>query len=308
MNVTKTVLVWLSLVGCALAQGDTGTPVPSAPAHDEASSGEVASPPRLSDAARAALSRAKGSSQAVRGLRGPERTRALELAAVAYDKVVADFTDEPRAAGAAAWAAALLWRSHGSLALAEQDYLRAAKCDPQQNGQRGLLGAADMQRRQHRVEEAMKTYVDCEKIDPRTTRAQDARLWLARMLLDQDQVDAAIERFQLALESAPTPSQAIDAADFLAKAWIQKGDLDAAQFVIEHAEQIVLQAADEAPEVVSRLERACDGMSARRALQRARDEANGAAQDAVRFDQQQRGGCGTTGGGAAGGGDGVRRR
>src|SRR5690606_24097518 len=130
------------------------------------------------------------------------------------------------------------------------------------NRQRGLLGAADMQRRQQRVEDAMRTYAECEKVDPRSSRAQEARLWQARMLLDQEQVDAAIERFQLAMESAPTPSQAIDAADFLAKAWIEKGDLEAAQFVIEHAEKIVLQAAEETPEVLARLERACDGMSA----------------------------------------------
>ncbi|MCK5944119.1 MAG: tetratricopeptide repeat protein, partial [Planctomycetes bacterium] len=219
---------------------------------------------------------------------GPERDRALELAASAFDRCVAQFAAEPAAAALAAWSGAELWRRHGSLLLAEKDYLHAAASDAVRYGQRGLLGAADMQRRQHRTEEAMATYAKAEKCDPGTSHAQLARLWMARILMSEDKVDAAIVRFQAALESAPTPRQAIDAADLLAKAWIVKGDLDAAGFVLDHADGLVRDYDGGDPIVAERLRRACQRMSARKALQRALDDKHDAAGDAVRLEQHRR--------------------
>ncbi|MDA7936687.1 hypothetical protein N9B90_01975, partial [bacterium] len=101
----------------------------------------------------------------------------------------------------------------------------------------------------------------------------------------------AIEKFQAALESAPSPRQGLDAANYLAKAWIVKGDLEAAGFVIEYAEQLTEQGeqAEQVGSVAARqLRLACDRMSARKALQRALDATTGAGADAVRLDEYRR--------------------
>jgi tetratricopeptide (TPR) repeat protein len=233
-----------------------------------------------SDAGKQALAGAKELAVRTRGLRGPERTKALETAAGAYDKVAGDFANEPLLAAVAAFEAADLWRQQGSLPLAEQDYLRAARLDAERFAQRGLLGAADMQRRQKRIDDAMATYAKAAAVDPGTSRAQDARLWQARLLQGSERLDEAIVAFQAALESADPGSETIEACNFLALAWVDKGDLDSAGHVIEHAEQSVAGLAEEDPIVVERLKKALESMSARKALQRTRDKVNAAGKDA----------------------------
>lgn len=266
------------------AQEGAGRPVPEARRSEPAPAARA----RPSDAARSALAEARELAAAVRGQSGPERDYALEQAAKAFDAVAARFAAEPPVAAQAAWTAALLWRSQGSLALAEHDYLAAAAADPGRYGQRALLGAADMQRRQQRADEAMATYARAAAVDQRTARAQEARLWQARMLLAAERFDDAIERFQAALESAPSPSQAIVTADWLAQAWLRKGDLDAADRAVAHARKVVDDAGDDDPVATARLQRAFERMPVRRALQRARDEQNDAAGDAVRLDEHRR--------------------
>ena len=221
---------------------------------------------------------------AVRGLRGPERSKALEAAATAYDKVAADFAAEPWVAATAAFTAAETWRQQGSLALAEKGFLLAAQMDAERFAQRGLLGAADMQRRQKRYEEAMATYQKGAAIDPGSSRAQDARLWQARMLHDSERLDEAIAAYQSALESAHAGAQTIDVCNWLAIAWIAKGDFDAAAHAIDHAEQSVATLDDEDPIVLERLKKSLELMPAKRSLQRARDKRSQAGKDAVGLD------------------------
>jgi tetratricopeptide (TPR) repeat protein len=181
-----------------------------------------------------------------------------------------------------------LWRQQGSLPLAEKGYLRAASIDAPRFGQRGLLGAADMQRRQKRADEAMVTYAKAAAVDPGSSRAQDARLWQARLLQTEDRLDESIAAFQAALESADPGNQTIEAANFLALAWVDKGDLDAAGHAIDHAVQSITDMNEEDPIVAERLHKALESMSARKALQRARDKANGAGKDAASFDAGQK--------------------
>lgn len=248
----------------------------------------VTSTAKLSREARVSLGEARKMEAESRKVSGPARSRQLELAAVAFERLVVAFDGEPAAAARAAWSAAEIWRRHGSVPLAEKCYLHAARTDAVRYGQRGLLGAADMQRRQQRIEDAMKTYAMAEAKDPRTTRAQEARLWIARMLLAAGKVAKAIERFQAALESAPSKSQGILTANYLAKAWIRQGDLDAAGFVIEHARKLSDGEADGDPVVAQRLLRAYERMSAHKALQRALDKKHEAGKDAVRLDVHRR--------------------
>ena len=292
MMVLRILLMGGVALGCGLAQEARQGPKPKAPVVKSAvvkSAGEAGEQARAANAeARAAIAEARKLVAASRKVAGPERSRRLELAAAALDRVAAQAVREPAIAALAAWHAGETWRSHGSAPLAERSYLRAAKLDAVRYGQRGLLRAADMQRRQRRAEAAMKTYASAERRDPRTSYAQDARLWIARMLLASGRVDRAIERFQVALESAPSPRYAIETADYLAKAWIVKGDLDAAGFVIDHARQLVLDESDGDPVDAARLRRAFAQMGAPKALQRARDAKAGAKDDAVRLDQYRR--------------------
>lgn len=268
---------WLALVLGLLA--------PSTRSQGE---GEPASPSPPRAAAGAALSEARALAALARRAAGPARARALELAASAYDRCVARFEGMPAVASLAAWSAAELWRRQGSLQLAEQDYLHAARWAPRRYGQRGLLGAADMQRRQGRLEAAHETYRAVERLDPRTGYAHSARLWIARMLQGSGELDQAIERLQAALESAPSPRRAIDAADLLAKAWIAKGDLDSAGFVLDHVDELVRDHSVGDRRMIEWLQRASREMPARRALQRALDKARGAGQEARRLDEHLR--------------------
>jgi tetratricopeptide (TPR) repeat protein len=242
-----------------------------------------------SQAGREALVAGRELGAKVRGLRGPERTAALEAAAKAHDEIAVKFAAEPGVAAQAAFTAGELWRQQGSLALAEKGYLLAVQLDGARFAQRGLLGAADMQRRQKRADEAMTTYGRAAAIDPGSARAQDARLWQARLLQDGERLDEAIVAFQGALESADPGPQTIEACNFLALAWIQKGDFDAASRAIEHAVQAVMSNDEEDPIVQDRLQKSLESMSAKKALQRARDKQNEVGKDAAALETARAG-------------------
>ncbi len=288
MNVTLHAFLLFAAALPLAAQGGGDKPG-SKPAVEAAADKAPRPKVSLSDAGRSALATAKEVAGRARGLRGPERAHALETAASAYDKVVGDFTNEPAVAANAAIAAADLWRQQGSLPLAEKDYLLAAQLDAVRYAQRALLGAADMQRRQKRNDEAFATYAKVIAIDASTGRAQDARLWQARMLQANDKLDDAILAFQSALESADPGAETIEACNFLALAWIDKGDLDAAGRALEHAEHHFATMGDEDPLVKERLARSLEAMSAKKALQRARDKKNQAGKDAAGLEQGRAG-------------------
>jgi tetratricopeptide (TPR) repeat protein len=241
----------------------------------------TASKPKASPEARAALQAAKAVAAKVKGLGSDERNATLEAAARAYEQVAADFVAEPAVAAQAMFEAGDLWRRHGSLALAETDLLQAARLDVGRYAQRGLLAAADMQRRQQQLDKALQTYAEAAKVDPGTSRAQEARLWQARLLQTMGKPEAAIAAFEAALEAARRPRQIIEACNWLAKAHITSGDLDAAQQAITHAETAI-GAVDTSDQLeAERLRKALESMSARRALQRARDKQAKAGKDAA---------------------------
>jgi tetratricopeptide (TPR) repeat protein len=289
-TVLSTCCAWLCLFAPAIAQAkDTPIHKPAKPA-EAAAEKPARAKVTVSDAGRAAMAAAKETAGRAKGLTGPERLTAIAAGASAYDKVVADFAAEPALAGAAAFAAAELWRQHGSLPIAEKDYLLAAEVDAPRFGQRGLLGAADMQRRLKRNDEAMATYQKAAAIEPGGPRAQEARLWRARLLQTTGRLDEAVACFESALECAKAGRQSIDAANYLALACIQKADLDAAERAIEHAEQSVRGLGEDDPIVVARLEKALEAMSAKKALQRARDRANKVGKDAAELDTRKNAG------------------
>lgn len=271
---------WCLAAGLSAQSAETPAPAPT-PSN--------AAPQAVSPAdGKDALAVARKLYDGVRGLRGAERIAALEAAAAAFDRAVEAAAGEPKLAATAAFFAAGAWRQHGSLALAEKAYLLAAQFDVVRYGPRALLGAADMQRRCKRADEAMASYLKVTELDPSCGAAQDARLWHARMLQASGKIDEAIATFQAALESARAGRDTIDTANFLALAWIAKGDFESAGFALEHAEEAVASMGEEDPVVVERLRKALETMSARRALQRAIDKRNGAAEDAVKLDRAKR--------------------
>lgn len=278
-------VLWALLLGGAIAPlpAQTGAAPAARPAAQEPRA-------RISPEARAALQSARQLAARIKGTENAERSSAIEAAARAYEQVATDFAAEPGAAANAQFEAGDLWRRHGSLALAEQGYLAAARLDPQRYGQRGTLLAADMQRRLKRTDEAMESYRTAETMDPGTSRAQDARLWRARLLQSTGKLDDAITLFQVALEAAEGPRQVIEAANWLAKAQIARGDFDAAQAAIGAADAAVQGAGEDDVVERERLQKALESMSARSALQRARDKQNGASKDAVQLEESRNGG------------------
>ncbi len=227
----------------------------------------------LSGEARAALSMAKAEARKARGQEGEALNAALRTAAAAYSKIGVDFAGEPRAAAAATFAAAELLRRAGDCARAEQGYLAAAQLEPQAFGQRGLLAAADMQRRQDHHDDALATYRRAEAADPGTRRGHDARLGAVRALLAMDRADEALAGLRAAVAAAPSVRPMLDAANLLVRTLIGRGDLTAAQEALAKAEAAVAAEVAEQPEEAERLHEAIESLPARKALQRARDAA-----------------------------------
>jgi tetratricopeptide (TPR) repeat protein len=134
----------------------------------------------------------------------------------------------------------------------------------------------------------MASYQKGAALEPGSSRAQEARLWQGRMLHDAERIDEAIAAYQTALESAHPGAQTIDVCNWLAIAWVAKGDFDAAARAIDHAEQSVATLDDEDPIVLERLKKSLELMPAKRSLQRARDKQAQAGKDAVGLDNSKR--------------------
>ena len=274
--------------GARPAEPSRSKPADKNDKNDKTDKADKAAKPKPSAEARAALQAAKELEAKVTGGAGPEREAALEAAAKAYEQVAVTFANEPHVAATARWEAGELWRRHKSYALAEQSYLEAARLDPERYGQRATLEAADMQRHGKRVEEAMATYAAAEAMGPTTTRAQDARLWRARLLQLTGKLNEAVSAFQAAVDAAKGPRQVIEAANWLAKAQIAKGDLTAAEQALARADAAVAQANESDVVEQERLEQLVEQMSARTALQRAKDKQNAAAKDASKLEQARK--------------------
>lgn len=271
--------VLTGVVGGIGAQSPDATPPSGAPEPG----------PRLvvGDACKVSLAAAKAVAEQVKGLEGAERQAALEAGATAYEKVLAEHAEDPAGCAAGAFAAAELWRRHGSLPKAAALYLRAAEADPGRWSERGLSGAADMYRRQKDMEQALVQYRRVVALGLASNRSHDARVWIARCLDATGAAEEAEQAYRDALEAAATPRQVIDGGNWLAKALVSRGNLDGAQGVLEHVTKSVAAAEVARPEERARLDKAVETMSARRQLQRARDRAQGAAGDAQQVDGQK---------------------
>lgn len=284
--------VWLAVSASLPAQGGPaqGNPAQGNPVQPVAGGAMPAvAKSKISDAARAAMTAARESESALKGAEGPARTAALQASALAWSKVATDFAAEPVVAAQAAFRAGEMWQRDSNFAQAETQFLAAAKLDAQRYGQRALLEAADMQRRQKRNEEALASYAQVVTLDASTSRAQEARVWQGRVLQSMGRVDESIGAFRKAVDATSKPRQVMEAANYLAKALILKGDFDNAESALQHADEVVNKAIAADAAQADALHKALDGMTARKALQKARDKQTGAGKDAKALEEAKGG-------------------
>ena len=278
---TTTMLRWVGVLLLATAGLDAQTESPPAAATKPASAA------KLSDAAKAGLRQAKELAAKTKGLKGPARQAALEAAAARYETLAGELDGEAPAQATAWFEAGELWRRHGSLAKAETSYGSALGVDTGRYRERALFELAQMQRRQKKLDAAIENYAKAAKVKPTSNRAHTARLWIARCLESKGDAERAVASFRAALEASERPVHVIEVCNFLARALIKTGDLDGAGAALEHAGKVARPVIDAGGKDGARVRKALDKMSARRALQRAQDKANGAAKDAAQLEKDR---------------------
>lgn len=241
--------------------------------------------PRPSKAATAALRNAKAILARAKGQKGEARKAILTQAAAAYVKVIADFASEPVGAAPASFAAAEIWRKQGELTKAKGFYQQAIEFDRGRYDERCLLQLAHIARRQKNPAGALEIYKKVAVLKPQSARAHQSRVWIGRCLAMSGKHEEAIAALRAAVDLAATKRQRIDVCNRLAGLLVKRGQLDAADRVIQRAAEAakpVPGAGGKNAERTARsLQKAYDKMSARRALQRARDKANKAHKDAA---------------------------
>lgn len=249
-----------------------------------ASKDQAQKPARPSAGARAALKTAAGVLSTAKGTSGETRASILRTAAAAYEKVAVDFSIEPVSAAAACFAAGEVWRSLSELTKASACFARAEKLDTARYRGRAKMELAHIARRQKSLPTALKLYEEVATLEPGSARGIQARLWIARSLAAQGEGSKAAAAYRQALESAGTPRQQIDVCNRLAMHLLKTDDLPGAEAVIQVAALAAKRRGTGKPAAVERALRgqaaAYEKMSARRALQRARDKANKAHRDA----------------------------
>ncbi|MCA8941571.1 MAG: hypothetical protein KDB80_03345 [Planctomycetes bacterium] len=269
-SVWTTILSIALLAPAALAQGDEATTNAEQPVRA-----------KLSDAAKLAFETIAGLEKGLKGKKGPERAAALQAIAEQCERSAREFEAEPAAAMRGWYQAGEAWRRHGTLERAAEAFGCAIAQADDRYRSRALFGLAEMQRRAKQLDAAIKTYGECAAFEPKTVRAHDARLWIARCHGAAERHDEAIQAFRAACGAAPGPRQRIEAGNWIAKALISRGELDAAAAELAAVEAAIAADLRAGGTNAERLQRALDEMSARRALTRARDKATDAAADAV---------------------------
>ncbi len=213
---------------------------------------------------------------------GEERKALLEEAAQAYREIAIRHASD-RPGSARAWfGAGEAWRRRGDLDSAEESYKKSASIGSLSVRERSLFEVAQLQRRSKRYEAAIKTYGEVVRMKSGTSRQHEARLWSGRCLEAQGKQREAVMVYRTAVDVAGRPLWMIAAGNRLANLLVKAGDLEGALEAIEGVERSLSEGISSS---VSRLRRAFEKMSARRALQRAFDRKNAAHRDAQRWER-----------------------
>ncbi len=247
-------------------------------------------PPRREAAVAAAtdrLARARQLAAAVPGTEGETRAIVMEVAADAYEEVVALKGDGvgPLAARAA-MEAARLRHGLGQLDRAEQLWQVAAVRDPGV-ARRALSCVADLQRRRGRPEGAMAAYRRVLALGGDATEVRRARIWLGRLQQQQGMLAAALASFSQAYLQAVSATEVLETANLLVNLLVECGDLSAARRRLDELELRLGRLIEGRLDRERWLQRS-GNMSCRRALQRKLDEQAGAARHALDLDRALR--------------------
>ncbi|MEM7201893.1 MAG: tetratricopeptide repeat protein [Planctomycetota bacterium] len=272
---------WSTLALLALCLGWSGN-------RATAQAVEASATPTSAVDVTAALKSASAQVAATKGLAGAERQAALISAASVYEQIVETHADNAIACAEAWFRLGELRRRLTKLGEAERAYAQAVALDAGRFGERGWFGVAQMQRRQERWDDAIASYRKAAAVRGTTARAHQARAWMGRCLQRKGDLGGAVAAFEQALELTTTPKRILELCNLLAKTRLAQGDLDGAEQVLSRAEAAVPATGPDAP----KLRAALDKMSARKALQRARDKATGAVEDAVDVETSRAAGSG----------------
>jgi tetratricopeptide (TPR) repeat protein len=274
------VTVWgvVALAGALAAQGEA--PVREAPARDVAARSE-AERPKPSEAARVGFGELRKLRDGLKGLKGAERAQAQQRLGEACEGLATRLAAEPPAASRAWFEAGDAWRAQGDLSRAGAAFEKALAGGDERYRGRALFELAQVLRREKRWDDAVARYREAAGVEPESERAHDARVWIARCLDEKEDRDGALAAYRAAVDAAARPRQVIDASNWLAKALIARNDVDGADQALRHAEATVQPELDSDDADAERLKKALEEMSARRALQRARDRSGASAADAA---------------------------
>ncbi|GJM23402.1 MAG: hypothetical protein DHS20C15_33170 [Planctomycetota bacterium] len=198
----------------------------------------------------AALNEARAVKQAAYELEaGEARSAALLAAAEAYSRVSQNERFELAARVEAAYRAGELLRTHGSTELAVERFARcvrlgeAAHVEEQPKlrefAARALLEQAHVQRRGKRFAEAAAGYAEVSaRFAEVSRRAAQARGWQLRMLLEQEQLDAAVSLGgELVKHLDDDPLESVQGVDRLGAVLVEAGQEPEAQALVERLQQ-----------------------------------------------------------------------
>jgi tetratricopeptide (TPR) repeat protein len=269
-----------AVLGAFVWTGVVGAQNGAAPAEQAA--------PRPGAEARAALAEVASLLEDVKGTKGEERKAAFERAAQRCQELRDRHAADRPGCARLSFELGDIWRRHGSLEQAESAFARAAELDPERLGARAGLQQAHAQRRLKRFDEAVRSYRRVAAMQPESASTRDAGLWIGRCLEASGDLDAAIAAYRAVLDEPGRPADLIDTSNRLARALVNKGDLTGAEAVLQRAERTVSEATSGDAESAPRLRKTLAEMSARKALQRARDKRAGAHEDARKLEEARR--------------------
>jgi tetratricopeptide (TPR) repeat protein len=280
----RVIQTWMACAIAVVSMGATDVPA------QEKKDG-VAVKVRPSKQARAATKKADAIRARSKGVKGDARKTILREAAAAYLKVMEDFAAEPVGAAPASFAAAEIYRAGGDLGKAKGLYQKSIDLDGTRYRERSTLHLAHIARRTKDIPGAIALYQKVAALKPDSGRAHQARLWIARCHANGGKHDAAVVAFRTAVDKAATPRQVIDGCNRLASLLVKMGRLDDAEQIISRAAAAVESSQKATGKMAERLKislsKAYANMSSRRALQRARDKANGAHKDAREVERRR---------------------
>ncbi len=241
--------------------------------------------------ARAAMQKVNAIRASAKGKKGETRAAILREAVAGYAKMVIDHAGEPLAIAPASFAAAEIWRAGGDLDKAKDYYRKSIQFDSERYEARSTLQLAHIARRNKDAAGAIALYQKVAKLKPKSARSHQARTWIGRCHAAASKPDEAIKAYRTAIDLAASPTQTIDACNRLAGLFVKLNKLDDAEQVIG----LAATAAKAPPTATGKMavrqtqswEKAFARMSARRALQRARDKATKAHKDAVEIERKR---------------------